>query len=191
MRLLFPIAAVCILSACSLDYGKAVNIEDTVPELKFTEARFTRYEENKPSMEITAGRLEQYKNDGAIYARETGFKSYDEEGKLQTEGSCNLLSADTKNEIYLMFKDIYLHLSSQDLKIFAEMLRYDGKSEQITGRIYDDVTIQKKGTEITGTGFSVSGISKSYSFQSNIDGLIETDDEESKTEDESEGGKNS
>lgn len=177
MKYLFPLAVICLVSACSLDYGKTVNVEDAVPEFRFIDAHFSRYEDNKPSMEIEAERIEQYKSDGSSYAKNASFKTYDDDGTVDTEGSCNLLSADTKKETYIMFNDISVILHAQDMKIFADVLKYDGKTEQITSGRDDEVSIEKKDTVITGRGFSSSGVSKSFSFLTQVTGDITTDDD--------------
>ena len=177
MKCLFPFIAVCLVSACSLDYGKSVNVEDAVPEFRFTDAHFSRYEDNKATMEIAAERIEQYKSDGSSYARKAVFKSYGDDGELKTEGTCNFLSADTKKELYIMFDDISLLLHSQDMKVFADALKYDGNNEQITSGRDDEVSVEKKDTVITGRGFSASGVSKTFSFLTQVTGDITTSDD--------------
>ena len=112
-----------MLSACSLDYGKSVNVEDAIPEFRFSDARFSRYEDNKTTMEIEAEKIEQYKSDGSSYAQGATFRTYDNGGALDTEGSCELLAADTKNEKYTLFTNIFMQLYSQDLKIHAKSLK--------------------------------------------------------------------
>ncbi|MBQ6781417.1 MAG: LPS export ABC transporter periplasmic protein LptC [Treponema sp.] len=165
-----------ILSACSLDYGKSVSVEDIIPEFRFADAHFSRYEDNKPTMEVNAKRIEQYKSDGSSYVQGASFKTYDTDGKIDTEGFCELLAADTKNEKYTMFSNIYVYMHSQDLKIRAETLRFDGKSEQLTSRQDESVIIEKKDTVITGRGFSASGVSKSFYFEDSVGGTVTTTD---------------
>ncbi|MBQ3965506.1 MAG: LPS export ABC transporter periplasmic protein LptC [Treponema sp.] len=179
MRYAALITAICILTSCSLDYGKSVNVEDSIPEFRFSEARYSQYEDNKQTLELAAERIEQYKSDGSSYARKASFKRYDEKGQVETEGSCDLLSADTKNELYLLFDNIYMHLHSQDLKIKAKSLRFDAKTEQITCGADDEVSIEKKDTLISGKGFSASGVSKTFSFADTISGKVTTQEENS------------
>lgn len=182
MRRLFPLLAAAVVWGCSLDYGKTASVEDVVPEFLFTDVQFSRYEDNAVTVEIAAERIEQYKSDGASYARRATFKTFDGEGTLDTEGSCNLLAANTQDELYLMFDDISLILHTQDMRIFADVLKYNGKNEQITSGRDDEVSIEKKDTVITGCGFSSSGVSKSFSFLGQVTGDITADDEESGAE---------
>lgn len=178
MKYLFPLFAVGMVFGCSLDYGKTESVEDIVPEFRFSDAYFSRYEDSAVTMEIEAQKIEQYKSDGASYARKARFRTFDGEGELDTEGSCNLLAADTQDEIYWMFDDISVTLHTQDMKIFADALRYDGKSEQMTSGRDDEVSIEKKDTVITGRGFSSSGVSKTFSFLTQVAGNIITDEDE-------------
>ena len=177
MRSVLLITAVCILSACSLDYGKSVNVEDSIPEFRFTDATYSQYENNRQTLELAAEKIEQYKSDGSSYARKASFKRYDEKGNLETEGTCDLLSADTQHDLYLLFDNIYMRLHSQDLKIQAKTLRFDGKNEQITSSLEDEVTIEKKDTRILGRGFSASGVSKTFSFADTVEGKVITQEE--------------
>ncbi len=177
MRPALLIAAMFFLAACSLDYGKSVNVEDSIPEFRFTEAKYSQYENNKQTLEVSAERIEQYKSDGSSYARKASFRRYDEKGKVETEGTCDLLSADTQKDLYLLFDNIYMQLHSQDLKIQAKTLRFDGKNEQITSGIEDEVTIEKKDTRIVGRGFSASGVSKTFSFADTVEGTVVTQEE--------------
>ena len=62
MRYAALITAICILTSCSLDYGKSVNVEDSIPEFRFSEARYSQYEDNKQTLELAAERIEQYKS---------------------------------------------------------------------------------------------------------------------------------
>ena len=178
MKYLFPLFAAGMLFGCSLDYGKTESVEDIVPEFRFSDAYFSRYEDNAVTMEIEAQKIEQYKSDGASYARKARFRTFDGEGALATEGSCNLLAANTQDEIYLMFDDISVTLHAQDMRIFADALKYDGKTEQMTSGRDDEVSIEKKDTVITGRGFSSSGVSKTFSFLAQVTGNITTDEGE-------------
>ena len=176
MRYCVLFAAIGMLSACSLDYGKSVNVEDVIPEFRFTDAHYSQYEDNKQTLAVAAEKIEQYKSDGSSYAHKASFRRFDDKGKLDTEGSCDYLSADTQRDLYLLFDNIHVKLYSQDLKISAKTLRFDAKNEQLTCSIDDEVSIQKKDTTITGKGFSASGVSKTFSFANALEGTVITQD---------------
>ncbi len=183
----FTFITLLICQGCSLNYGTEQNSEAKVAEFTFTNASFIRYEENKMSINLKAEKLEQYKTDGSSYAKNAEFKTYDKDGVLDTDGFCSLLAADTKNETYSLFDGISVHIYSKEMLIKANTLHYNGKTEQLTSGIDEDVTIERKDTSVTGTGFAASGVNRQFSFSKNITGTVkEKQDSESEAEERDE-----
>lgn len=164
--------------SCSLNYGNEQSSESTVPEFSFTNANYKRYSNNKKSVEMQAGRLEQYKSDGTSYASNAEFKTYDDNGKVDTDGSCKLLAADTNKKEYSLFNDVLIQIYSQDMVLLANSLHFNGKTEQLTSALDEEVTIERKNTSVSGKGFSASGVSRTFSFASSIQGTVTEKDEE-------------
>ena len=175
-----PLAAVLIFFSfsCSLKYSESINSEDKVPEFVFEDTKLVRYENNKPTLELSAGTLEQYKESDETYGRNVAFTAYDDEGKVETEGSCGIIFADTGKKLYELYDDINLYNSPEKMRFNATALKWDGRSEQLTSGRGDMVKIEKDDTIMRGSGFTASGISKTFSFRGNITGTIETTDEE-------------
>ena len=151
--------------SCSLNYGTEQSSESTVPEFSFKNAVFNRYEDGTTSISLQAEKLEQYKSDGSSYAQNAKFKTYSKSGELDTEGFCQLLASNTNNREYSLFNGISLNIYSQDLKLQAQSLHFNGKTEQLTSDRNDTVTIERNNTVIQGKGFSASAVSKTYSFE--------------------------
>ena len=172
------ILALILISSCSLKYSETVNSEDKVPEFVFEETKLVRYEDNKPSLEVTAETLEQYKNTNETYGKNITFTSYDEEGKIETEGSCGILFADTGKKVYELYDDIKLYNAPEKMRFEASVLKWNGKTEQLTSGRSDMVKIEKDDTIMRGSGFAASGVSKTFSFRGNITGTIETNEAE-------------
>lgn len=162
--------ACVMLSACSLDYGREESTEATVPEFVFVGAHFVRVEAKKRTMQIDAEKLEQYKSDGSSYARGASFKTYDKSEAVDTEGSCGLVALDVSNERYKLYDGIAISIVSQEMKLYAETLQFNGKTEQLTSGRDDVVSIERKNAVVSGTGFSASGVSRSFSFLSGVHG---------------------
>ena len=139
----------------------------------------TRYENKKTTLEMSAEVLEQYKDTNETYARNVSFASYDDDGELSTEGSCGLLHADSDKKIYELYDEISLYNVEEKMRFYANVLRWNEKTEQLTSGRGDVVKIEKDDTMIRGVGFSSTGISKQFSFRGNVTGTIETDDDES------------
>ena len=162
--------------SCSLKYDEAVNAEETNPEFVFTHANRVRYKKGQESVNVYADSIEQYKNSDITYGKNVSFTIYDEEQKIETQGSCGYLYADSANEIYELYDGIKLYNKAQNTNFFANMLKWNGKSEQLTGGKRDTARIEKDGTVIYGTGFSASGVSKSFNFSGTVSGEIEAKD---------------
>lgn len=159
------------LSSCTLRYGQQVNSEDSVPELTFTNVHMTRYEDAQPSLKLNASQIEQYKN-SSLYAKDSAFTTWDKNHSVETEGSCTLLGMDTNQEQYTLFNNIIINNHPEDMQIQADSLRWNGKTEQLTSGETDRVTISKEDIQLTGTGFSASGISRQYSFSGKVTGTV-------------------
>ena len=103
-KIIIPLI-LCICS-CSLKYEEGKNIEDKMPELIFTNAELNRYNDGNRSMQLKAEQLEQYKDNGSAYARNPVFSTWTTDKKLDTTGRCNLLSVNSKEDIYTLFSEI-------------------------------------------------------------------------------------
>ncbi len=171
-----------ILSSCSLKYDETVSAEEKNPEFVFYDTKLTRYENNSKKAEINTGYLEQYKNSDATYAKDVKFTTLDKEGKLETEGNCGLMYFDSKNELYELYDGIKLFNVKQNTRFSADILRWNGKTEQLTSGRTDMVRIEKDDTVIIGSGFSASGISGRYNFTGMVNGNIVTKSEKEKAE---------
>lgn len=183
---IYLIFSVIILSACSLKYEDTVDVSERVPEFIFKETKMRRFEDNEITVEMNAETLEQYKDTSETYAQNVVFVSY-EDGDISTKGSCGLLFTDTDKEIYELYDEIEIFNQKEKMNFFADVLKWNAKNEQLTGGRGDVVQVEKEDTIIRGTGFSASGISKTFSFRGNVTGDIETSDsDEDNSEQESE-----
>ena len=182
----FLVIAVFSITACSLKYDEIVNAEESNPEFVFNHAKLVRYEKAQEKVVVQADNIEQYKDSSITYGRNVKFLTYDQNHKLETEGSCGYLYADTDAEIYELYDGIKLFSNIQNTNFFADMLKWNGKTEQLTGGRKDTARLEKEGTVIYGTGFSASGISKKFNFSGTVSGEIETKDQENQENQEEE-----
>ena len=182
--LLIPFFCTGLIS-CSLKYVENVNVEETVPEFIFEGTSISSFEDNKITYNISAKKLEQYKNSSETYAKDVSFIAYDDD-EISTEGNCGILFADTSAEIYELFENISLTSHTDDVKFSAEMLKWNAKTEQLVSSKNGFVQVQTEDSKIRGTGFSSSGISKNFSFEGNVVGTIETSENSDSSEETSE-----
>ncbi len=173
---LFLLILLFVVYGCSLKYGTPAYDEQNVPEFSFDNVQFNRFEEGKISMSLEAARLEQYKDGKTTCAKDVGFKLIDEDGKVSTEGSCALIFADSEAEKYVLYDNIELHTVKDDITVSADTIKWNGKSEQLTSGRNDTVTIKKGNTAMVGSGFSASGVSRTFAFTGVVTGEAYTDD---------------
>ena len=169
------IGAGILISACSLSYETQEEAGTTTPECVFSELVLHRYEDRQLSLELQAQTMEQY-TDSASFAENNTFTTWNSDGTVDTTGTCQLLSAHTADKRYALFGGIQLHNADNALTIEAEALRYKGTSEQLTAAIGETVHLFKDDLELTGTGFSASGVSHTYQFSGPVQGTLLTSD---------------
>lgn len=173
-----------LLLSCSLKYSDTADVDDIVPELSFTNTTITRYEDDRVTVEMSADSLEQYKDSSESYAKNLSFTAYDSENEISTKGSCGYLFADTSKELYELFNGIELYNYSDKTNFFADILRWNKKTEQLTSAVNSTVRVEKDDTVMEGKGFAASGISKTFSFSGGVTGDIDTSDNKSENADE-------
>lgn len=166
------LSAVC---SCSLKYGTPLYDEQNIPEFSFDNVKFNRFEDGRISMSLEAAGIEQYKDGKTTCAKDIDFKLLDEDGKVSTEGFCALLFADSDAEKYILYDNIKLHTVKDDITVSADTIKWNGKSEQLTSGRNDTVTIKKGNTVISGSGFSASGVSRSFAFTGVVTGEAYTE----------------
>ena len=171
-------------ASCSVNYDNIYDTEGTVPELMLDEAVFKRVKDSKVSSEIQSKRLEEFKDSGTVLAQDIQFESRNDEGDVNSFGSAGLMKADTNKEIYEFYNGIHIEAPDRGVVIDGDSLRWNGKTEQLSGEKEKSVTIKKDGVTLSGSGFSASAVSESFSFASNVGGVYVD-----KKEDESDGAK--
>lgn len=175
--LAITISSLFIFLGCSLKYSQSYQDESNVPEFIFTDAVYTKYEDDAKKLSLSAGVLEQYKEGNSMYAREVSFQLLKKTGEIETEGSCKLLSANSDEEKYTLYDDIKIKNFDENLEVTAGSIRWNGKSEQLTSSRNDMVTIKKGDTTMQGSGFSASAISKKFAFTGVITGEFEKNED--------------
>ncbi len=190
IRVMACFCVVPFLFSCSLKYTEEELEELGVPEIVFSDADYLRYEDGKVVVQMQADELEQYRDDNAMYAKNVNFKTFNAEGNLSAEGTCNLICANTVSDSYVLIGSVDLVSHENKMSLSTQNLSWDGRSEQLTSGERDKVSISKWddqesktettdddgtsriGINMTGSGFSASGISRSFQFTGPVSGVI-------------------
>lgn len=171
---IFLIFSSIALTSCSLKYSDTVSVDERIPEFIFEGTKIVQCENNKVTVELETEYLEQYKDSPETYAKNIDFRTYDDKNEITTEGSCGYLFANTDKEVYELYDEIKVFNHSEKINFFARLLKWNAKTEQLTGGKNDTVRIEKEDTVIYGSGFSASGISKTYTMNGSVSGDIDT-----------------
>ena len=165
---------IIITTGCSVEYAPTPVVDDKIPEFLFNDASIVRYKDGSLVVEVEAGNIERYKDSDESFGKNVKFTSYDD-NKADTVGSCDYIFTNSDSEIYELYDNIQIESFSEDMKVMSDALKWNGKTEQLTSSRGDVVKIEKENTTLEGTGFSASGVSKTFSFSGNVVGRIETE----------------
>ncbi|MBO5137680.1 MAG: LPS export ABC transporter periplasmic protein LptC [Spirochaetaceae bacterium] len=183
-----------MITSCSLVYKEDVPVAKNTPELMFKEAKYLQYQDGNISAELTADELEQYKDDEAMYGKNINFATFNKEGEITAEGSCQMICANITSNFYTLIGNVDIFAHEQNTSLKTENLRWNGKTEQLVCGKEDVVYISKGNTksdsqtlskdensiELAGKGFSASAISRSYVFTEPVSGVIYVKNQDSK-----------
>ncbi|MGP1587763.1 MAG: LPS export ABC transporter periplasmic protein LptC [Treponemataceae bacterium] len=178
--------------SCSLNYSNAQIESSKAPDLIFENIKLTKIERGIVKAQIQAEKLEQYSRDNSSFAQNIKFKLFNGKSLISFEGKCGLLGIYSDEKIYTMFDDIQIFAYEQNMMIKSEALRWNNASEQLSSPKAGLVTISndfeypgheyakpaEKKTNVmnfSGTGFSASGVTQSYSFAKNMKGEIDNE----------------
>ena len=129
-----------------------------------------------------------------MYGSGISFVVYNADGALSVAGSCGLFSSDTSKEQYYFYDEVNLTSYEQDMRVEADNINWNGKTEQLVSAGVAPVRIYSGGfsgsgsgssgssvtAELTGMGFSADGSSLEYQFAEGVSGTLYTSGEGSK-----------
>jgi hypothetical protein len=182
--LLFPM----LLFSCSIDYSIPSVSESDKPEFIFKNASFSRTEGGRVKAVVYADEIELYRSEDCMYGSGISFVVYNADGNLSVAGSCGLFSADTSKEQYYFYDEVNLTSYEQDMRVEADNINWNGKTEQLVSAGVAPVRIYSGGfsgsssgsgtssvtAELTGMGFSADGNRLEYVFLDGVSGTIYT-----------------
>ena len=174
-KILFLSFLIFSIFGCSLKYDEEAVSKDVTPEFIFENPSLVRVENGKKSVIVNAEKIEKYKSNSIFYASDVLFETFDRYDESDAKGSCGLLYADLDSQVFELFDGISLYSKEYDTTFHANVLKWDGKTEQLIGSKRDTVRVEKNDTIIFGTGFSASGISRTFHFNGTVTGEIESE----------------
>lgn len=162
--------------SCSLKYEEdEVLTKDKTPEFIFENPTLSRIEKGQKTVSVGAEKIEKYKSNSVYYASNVEFETYKNTNEVDAKGSCGLLYADLDSQNFELFDDISLYSKEYGASFYANVLKWDGKTEQMIGSKRDTVRVEKDDTILFGTGFSASGISGTFRFSGTVTGEMKSE----------------
>lgn len=171
----FLLSAFC---SCSLKYDQTTDTKGSVPEIIFTNVKFCRYERNSQKLSLASSKLEEYKSDGAYFAVDAQFQTWDSNGNVDTKGSCGLIGILPQKNTYSLLNGVEIENNSQGIKIAAQTMQWNSQTEQLTFAKEDEVHFTHGDLDLSGKGFSASGVSGRFEFDGPVEGSITTGGQE-------------
>lgn len=180
-----------MLLSCSLNYSNDEDFSEKAPEIIFNNLSLFSVENQQLKTSLKAEVFEQYSKDNIMYAKNTSFTLYNSKNEIETEGSCGILEVNRDKDIYTLLSNVIISAYEQDMKISANAIKWDNKTEQLVSNADEYVSLTS-GLErlsdkyaspsssgnstinLQGGKFSASGVSRTYQFDSPIEGSIIT-----------------
>lgn len=162
-----------VCTSCSLKYREETQAESTNPEFIFTDAQIEQIENNKKTLRVKASLIEKYKNSDNSFAKDVDFKTFEKDGSLESEGKCDYLKMNSQVSEYEMYDNIQLFSKKHNAFFYSDVIKWNGKTEQLISGRNQTVKVKKDDTTIIGSGFSASGVTGKYQFTGVVSGVIE------------------
>ncbi len=172
--------AVFGLFSCSLDYGVDEEGQNTiVPEMILNNVDFSRIDRGVRVLTLNAQSLELFNQDDTTFGKDARFWLYGRDGKCSSYGSCDLLSAENANGVYMLLGNVQLENYQNNYSIKARNLRWNSNTEQLVSdrenmvevwqhaRTDEDSSLYTKGT-----GFCFSAFRLGYQFENAVTGSV-------------------
>jgi hypothetical protein len=184
LQLLLFAASLVFFVACEISYGVIDDTTASTPEFQLNGARVTHYENGRLTAQLDAGMVEQYKNNSSIFGSSVSFVIYEENGTEIGHGKCGLISADTGNEIYLLFDSIEFVNNRDQFALTAEAIKWSSKEGLLSSERNGIVSIvqNRRGGNgetsfsLSGTEFSVNRNKRTFEFNAPVTGFFESED---------------
>lgn len=157
-------------SGCSLKYNRELLSEENVPQIRLENIIMRRYSDNKKNLELTSSIYEQYKNASQSYAQNASFVLYDDSMNEKASGKTQIISSDSRDQVFALFDGIEFFDKTQNVKISGDTLKWNGKNEQLVSAKGKEITIRKDNLVITGKDFSASAVSNTFLFSDDVHG---------------------
>ena len=175
--------AVAVLTACSFDYSdagvSAEQLRDNVPETDLTDVTHIIVRDGRVVAEVTATRVQNYRNRGLTIFDNVRYTEYDRTGTPVTTGSAKRAVYFPKSRDAEVAGAVQLRSESQEVWVHADLLYWQDEQGRLSAPPEHLVEILRDdGSEVRGGGLDVDTRRKIIRFTAPVSGTLVTDSEE-------------
>ena len=173
------VTAVAVLSACSFDYSdagvSAEQLRDNVPETDLTDVTHTIVRNGRVVAEITAQRVQNYRNRGLTILNEVRYTEYDRAGNPVTTGTAERAVYYPESRDAQVSGAVQLRSEVQEVWLRADLLSWEDERRRLSAPQERMVEILRDdGSQVVGGGLDVDVRRKTIRLES-VTGTLVTD----------------
>ena len=170
------------LAACSFDYDTNYK-DDGKPDLVMENAEYVRIVNGNPEIRVKAEEIRRYEERHAMELDKFSFEQYNAapEGQkaipdINARGKAGIARMETDTNNFFIQGNISIEVISEDITIETSELSWKNNERLISAPKYVNIT-RSNGTTLKGRGFSADVRSRSWEFDSSVEGsVVENDD---------------
>ncbi|RKX80246.1 MAG: LPS export ABC transporter periplasmic protein LptC [Spirochaetes bacterium] len=163
-----------LLFSCSLDYEKAMLVEELSEEIpdtiiyNFTQ---TKVIDGNIRYRVYAARAENYEKRKQTVLTDVHFREYNEEGEVITEGRADQITFFTETENAQLSGNLDFYSALEEARISGEYLIWNNERKTLSSEKQDLIKIEKdSGSKVMGRGFEADFTQKSIFFSEEVAG---------------------
>jgi LPS export ABC transporter protein LptC len=156
------------------------------PDLMFEDLEYVRVEDGNPIARIRADVANRYESRTAMEISGMQFEQLVERGeKTDAVGRAGKADINTNTNDLSLKEGVTIHSEKEDVTIQSSTLEWENESRQLHAGEDELVTIEKSdGTIVRGRGFKANARSRSWTFDTSIEGTyVHEDEDEDASED--------
>ena len=177
----FCVVCCLIFFSCSFSYD-TVTPNDEEPNLVMENAEYTRIVNGNPEIHLHAEEILHYEKKHSMELLQFSFEQYNAapEGQKQipdinAKGRAELARFETDTNNAFVEGNISIEVVSEDISITTSQLSWQNDERLISAPGLVSI-IRSDGTTLKGTGFSANTRSRSWEFESQVEGSVVEDD---------------
>ena len=184
MKFIPVLLLICVLSACSFDYGNTKS-DRTKPDIVMRDVEYVRVRNADPLVRFEAEYAERYEEKKIMNLDNFSFDQFENHGtEINAAGKAGEASVELDSGNIKLSGGVRIAVETEDVTIETVSLQWQDKEKQLTGNSDDLVIIMRSdGTTFTGRGFSADARERTWTFTGGAEGSY-VDESDDTTDDE-------